>query len=346
VAIIEHKNNFDFIRVLAASLVIFSHQYGLSGLSEPEVFPGFSYGGIGVLIFFSLSGYLVSQSWDRDPHLIRFATKRVLRIFPGLICVTLLMALVLGPIVTTLPRADYFGSGKIFGYVIKTIGLYSPDRLPGVFETHPIPTINSSLWTIPVEIKWYQFVAFLGLFGVLRTRFVLPAMIIVLMICRFIVPFPQSHHVLLEFGIFFLSGMAMYVCRKDIEHHASVLGPVLAGAAAVFWLLRLEYLAIALILPFIVITFGSMRTPGFSRFGEYGDLSYGLYIYAFPVQQFVIWLHLTNKHALLVNSCVSVCMIVVLAWLSCHLIEQPAMKLKGRFSVPSRRRVRQGSGTS
>lgn len=72
----EHTNNFDFIRLAAALMVLVSHQFALQGLSEPVLKGLHSLGGVGVLVFFSISGYLVAQSWLNDPHWLRFATKR------------------------------------------------------------------------------------------------------------------------------------------------------------------------------------------------------------------------------------------------------------------------------
>lgn len=323
-----HSNNFDFVRVLAASLVIVSHQYGLMGLGEPEAFPGFSYGGIGVLIFFSLSGYLVAQSWDRDSNLFRFTVKRALRIFPGLICVTLLMALIMGPRVSSLDAQTYFAGPEVWRFITHTIGLWDmPDRLPGVFTTNHVGTVNSSLWTIPVELKWYGFLAFLGLLGVFRVRFALPAMIVVLALCRFVLPFPGAHHVLLEFGLCFMSGMAMHVCRADIERYRQQIQATLACAAVALWLLKMEYFAVVVALPYLVVTVGTARTAVLRRFGRFGDLSYGLYIYAFPIQQTII--HSSHNTApFWLNLVASSAAIAILAFLSWHLIESPALELK------------------
>jgi peptidoglycan/LPS O-acetylase OafA/YrhL len=92
-------------------------------------------------------------------------------------------------------------------------------------------------------------------------------------------------------------------------------------------------------LPFVVVTLGSMSSPVLSRFGRFGDLSYGLYIYAFPIQQTII--HSShNTQPLSVNLIASAAAITVAAWFSWHLIEQPAMGLKrfmGKRDAPSRR---------
>ncbi|MDR5772068.1 MULTISPECIES: acyltransferase [unclassified Caballeronia] len=339
-----HSNNFDFIRVVAASLVIFSHQYGLMGLGEPAVFGGFSYGGLGVLIFFSISGYLVSQSWDRDPHVPRFALKRILRIFPGLICVALLMTFIMGPRATTLSHTEYFQSPETWDFLFGTATLWNlTDKLPGVFVGLHHPTVNSSLWTVPLELKWYGFLAVLGLFGSLRHRYVLPVTLLVLALCRFVLPIEAARHPLMDFGLCFMFGATMHVCRADIERYRSIVGPVLGCAAVGFWLLRNEYFALVIALPYVVVTFGNMSTPFVRRFGRFGDLSYGLYIYAFPIQQLII-LHWNNSKPVWFNLMLSFVAISVMAFLSWHLVENPAMSLK-RF-LGKRRSTAMGSAAA
>lgn len=99
---LHKQNNFDFIRVVAALCVVCSHQFALNGLREPSVLNVHSLGGFGVLLFFSISGFLVMQSWAADPNVFRFGARRFLRIWPGFAVVITLTALVLGPCISTL----------------------------------------------------------------------------------------------------------------------------------------------------------------------------------------------------------------------------------------------------
>ncbi len=85
------------MRLLAAGMVLYSHQFALTGRAEPRPFGLLTMGTFGVLVFFAISGFLVAQSWDRDPHILRFAAKCFLRVWPGLAAVTLVAALVVGP---------------------------------------------------------------------------------------------------------------------------------------------------------------------------------------------------------------------------------------------------------
>ncbi len=102
-------NRFDILRLIAAWLVLFSHCYPLGGRPGGEPLASTlgidTLGGVGVSIFFVLSGYLVTLSLERSPSLLEFARRRALRIYPALVVICLLCVLVLGPLMTTWPQA-------------------------------------------------------------------------------------------------------------------------------------------------------------------------------------------------------------------------------------------------
>jgi len=155
-------NNLDAVRLAAAWLVLYGHAFIFLGLPEPLFLSWLPLGPLGVLIFFTISGYLVSQSWARDPSLPRFLARRALRIFPALAVCTLLSVLVLGPLLTTLPLADYFASPHTVGY-LRNIALYIGYYLPGVFEHNRVANaVNGSLWSLPVEFAMYLVIAAVG----------------------------------------------------------------------------------------------------------------------------------------------------------------------------------------
>lgn len=146
------KPIFDILRLTGAALVIFGHSYALLGQRVPSMF-GQQPHVVGVKLFFLVSGFLITASWLRDPHLVRFVVKRLLRVMPALIAVVALTALVLGPIIST--DAAYFESPKVWTYVWRNIALLPYHELPGVFEGNPHPVVNGSLWTLPVEAFCY-----------------------------------------------------------------------------------------------------------------------------------------------------------------------------------------------
>lgn len=218
----HHKNNFDFVRVMAAFCVIVSHQFALTGATEPTVLNVHSLGGFGVLIFFSISGYLVAKSWDMDPNAFRFLTKRFLRIWPALAIVILLSALLLGPSFTALSLREYFQHPYFVDY-LNNLRLSLRDQLPMSFSGSPLPyAINGSLWTIPIEVKCYALMGLLGVMGVLRFRWGLLAMTLIAVIAYAVVE-PRGDRIVnalnwrldqrfaFEFSLFFFAGV---LCQK------------------------------------------------------------------------------------------------------------------------------------
>ena len=164
------QNNFEFLRISAALLVLVSHHYPLSNLGEPGLPGVISLGGVAVMVFFSISGFLVTQSWLSDPNAFRFAWRRILRIWPALITVVLLSTLILGPIVTNLTVFDYFAHRATWDY-LRTLIMEIHFPLPGVFTNNPGgSSVNGSLWTIPFEVRCYLFMAIIGITGLLKNK--------------------------------------------------------------------------------------------------------------------------------------------------------------------------------
>ena len=328
------QNNFDFLRITAALLVLISHQFSLTDRPEPSIGDFHSIGGLGVLIFFSISGYLVAQSWERDPAAGRFLLRRFLRIWPGLICVTALAALVLGPIVSTRSVEQYFSDPLVRRY-FASLYMSMQNRLPGVFDSYPAIAnvnnyVNGSLWTLPIEVRWYLGLMLLGVAGWLKRRWLLPTVAVCLAIVVFGVLDAQhssKRSSSFEFGAFFLYGSCLHFYREVIRQHVRMIAIALAVSAAVLLGIGHGYAALLLVLPPAVVVVGTASTPVIRRFGRFGDVSYGLYIYAFPVQQTLILLFGREwpLPALLLASAVCT---LVLACLSWHLVERPALGLK------------------
>ena len=117
---------FDGIRLISAFLVLFSHCYVLTGQGAEEPLLRFTHGGVGfgevaVYIFFAISGYLVTQSWFRDPSIKRFLVRRLLRILPALIFVIVASALIVGALMTALSLSDYFSRYDTWSYLSKIL---------------------------------------------------------------------------------------------------------------------------------------------------------------------------------------------------------------------------------
>jgi peptidoglycan/LPS O-acetylase OafA/YrhL len=331
----RHTNNLDALRFGAAGMVILGHAYVLLGFepATPHLF-GVGIDRLGVYVFFTISGYLITKSWLRRPNWGSYFAARALRIFPGLIVVTLLTMFVLGPIVTTVARADYFAAPATWRYLLNA-ALSPVYGLPGVFETLPYPSaINGSLWTLPVEFSCYVLVPLILILPkVLR----LPGAIafgVLSAIGIFTVqtPYPVWGFVLpqaFEPWIYFAAGM---VCALALQGRAFRLD------VAVFALFVLAVASATepqigrvlswFVLPYAILGLGLASTPVLRRASRFGDFSYGLYIYAFPVQQLLI--HVVGVHSLAWNVPAVVLGTLVLSIASWWLVESPSLRLKVR----------------
>lgn len=306
-------NSFDWLRLLAAAMVIHHHVYPLSGRAPPAFFAT-DYGALGVGIFFVISGYLISGSLARSASLSDYVKKRLLRIGPGLIVSLLVTALVLGATVTTLPLAAYLSSPQVWLYIVKNALLYPVDyALPGVFASNPFPAVvNGSLWTLRLEFSCYLALAGLAAIKLLRPRVVtvlLLAAATALVALRLVWP-PEAGWLRLADvavlnGFLFLGGVWLHLHGKAPPWWA------LAGS-----LLLLATPMWALGLPAVVLGLGRLAAPKLPA-----DLSYGLYIYAFPLQQVLA----ANGMLTLWTSMAATLPFAAASW---FLVEKPALRFK------------------
>lgn len=315
-------NNFDLIRLGAAVAVVVSHAYPLSeGAGTPEPLAELSghqasLGGVAVITFMALSGYLVTSSALRSPSLARFLAARVLRIYPALLAVVLLTVVVVGPMLTT--ATDYLQS-ETGRYLLNATGLRVTYTLPGLFVDNPYPAaVNGSLWTLEYELAMYALVA-AGLgFGILRLGAILPLWIAALAFTAIAPSEPWAY-----FALAFLSGGVIVLARIPMRAAAAAvcaLAIILATAAGVGMTLVLATCGAYLL---VWLATSTRPIPITDRIG---DLSYGTYLWAFPVQQTVALV--TGSVAWWANAGLSLPIILALAALSWHLVERPALTWK------------------
>ncbi|MEP6655965.1 MAG: acyltransferase [Betaproteobacteria bacterium] len=169
----DRDNNFNVMRFVAASLVVLSHSYALSGRGAKEPLARtveiLDFATLAVIIFFVISGFLVTRSAHFAPTLGSFIRARFLRIWPGLVVTALLSVFVLGPIATVLPLRDFFHDSQTWKYLASIPILDVGHGLPGVFIGNPMSGgVNGSLWTIQVEAWLYAVVAVLLVFRILQ----------------------------------------------------------------------------------------------------------------------------------------------------------------------------------
>jgi peptidoglycan/LPS O-acetylase OafA/YrhL len=340
------ENNFDFIRFVAAVLVIITHSQALLGLGGEDLLSAYSRGTmlfsqLGVLTFFIISGYLIAQSLSNSGSYRRYLWRRTLRILPGLAVVMLLIVFVLGPIVTTLPLHAYFSSSETYAALI-SISMYRLHLfLPGVFKDNPEGgAINGSLWTLAYEFSLYILLLIAFVLGLFKHRVVIVILWLLLFAIRLYLrdkyyiysygtPYLLNLNIryAMEFCFYFGAGVLYFLYREQIQYRAWIfIVALLVIILTVFFNVTFGRLTYYICLPYMVFYLAFLPGP-FRQFGRYGDFSYGLYIYAYPVQQTIV--HYTHARIglmpMIIASLVCTFPLAVLSW---HVVEKRALQFK------------------
>lgn len=331
-----HANSLDALRLVAAGMVLYSHQFALLGLPEPLFTPWNSFGDAGVAIFFFLSGCLVWASWSRDPNPTRFFQRRALRIFPALWVLCLVSVLVLGPLVSVLPVGVYFGSLDTWRY-LGTAFLVSSKTLPGLFPQNAFPfVVNGSLWTLPVEFLCYVSVAVVGVvaMGWAHARLSVGAMVSIAALAVVLVASYGSRvtgpHFIphLEMVALFWFGALYAQCLSATPHRAGWVMAVLALVAYAMLGPRSMERAVLLLCAGLLVHLARLSPVGARLTEPLGDLSYGVYIFAFPVQQIGAHFGRGQDWSVHTHLALSGLTTLALAYLSWHAVEKPALRFK------------------
>jgi len=337
------QNNFDALRLLAATAVVFSHSFLIAeGAQDHEWLIWLTgnqsiLGLVGVFVFFAISGFLVTQSFEETGDPWRFLAKRALRIFPGLFVATLLSAFVLAPLATTLWPGAFLSRPEPYEYVVgNTLLDQTVHELPGVmFVNNPVGLeINGSLWTLRLEFAMYLMVLVLGVLRLLTVPIAILLLAFGMACLHFEMLYPLEKwgwffQLLSGWGWlvgFFAAGMVLYKLRYTRVFDGRVALLALAGLVLSVPLRQFIllfplfgcYLALWLAL--------TPRLPVIPA-ARFGDLSYGIYIYGWPVEQGVVWL-LGGRAAWWQIFLLALPAAAGLAFLSWHLVERPALRLK------------------
>ncbi len=337
-------NNFDIIRILFAWLVIISHAYILSGSKQCDWiceathhYINFSY--FGVKGFITISGFLIFKSLQRSPNPLDYLWKRVIRIYPGLIIV---LGLSIGmAYLIYQPGNDYFNfKTEATNYFLNNLTLYHNQwRIHGVLDNNPNTAINGSLWTMGFEFFFY-----LVLLIIFPFRSYKNFIAILLLIGIAILLYGNLYHIndlravdfklrvdfIFELGVFFLIGSFWALIDWSLlkyDMHLFIVACVwmvivIGGKMNPIWL--------CLAWPYIVLYIGQKTSPfaGWIH-RNLEDPSYGIYLYAFPVQQMLIYFFKPSVGVLLWSSTVIAFALGIVSW---KWIEKKILKLKDLFA--------------
>jgi len=343
-----HRNSLDFARFVLASLVLFSHHYGLSGFAAPKVpLLDISWGRFAVFAFFAISGFLMYRSLARNNDVWFYFTSRLLRIVPNLVLAVILSSLLLMIIFSNYQNVQahlYYIRKDAFSFIAE------PSYwIEGIFTDRPDRGVNGSLWTLQYEFFMYILIFFV---------FLLPKRAIgwglILIVAVFSVPALQSLHASQRIATFHVSVGDFWKCGFHfmtgalIAHFwpalwskkliaiiaATTIFAALAIAAPAMrsWMLALVWLPLLLL----------CMSPIASGFSRFGDASYGVYIYAFPIQQVAIIM----IPGFLVSMAVSFVLTVAVGYACWHGLEQRCLSMRSDLSLRWRTASRRLAGST
>lgn len=333
----NRNNNFDFLRFFAAALILYGHCYPLLGVEINETVKNLVNMCAALPIFFIISGFLITKSWNDNPNFFIYIKKRLLRIYPALICMFLFVIFIVGPLACIYDFKDYFIEHKAYKYLIQNISLTSiKDNLPGVFLNNPMKgPVNGSLWTLPVEFFMYLMVALFGITKLFKKKHFFPILLCLFFLLHcYVYPLSDNQTKFLwltgsrfvELGLFFFIGSAFYFYRDKIKFSLNIfllfLFLYIAGFSTNYGTL-ISFLTF----PYIVLYIAYIHTPILNKWGKYGDFSYGIYIYAFPIQQLLVYYFkdYLNIPIFFISSFMLTLFVSAISW---HIVEKNALKLK------------------
>lgn len=338
-------NSYGVIRVVAAVLVIWTHSYAVvlgEDASEPlRDLTGYSLGSHAVNIFFSLSGFMVASSWERSRDVVDFVLARILRIMPALVCVCAAIVIVSGLFLTSVSAGEYWTVANIGPFLARSLLIFSSETtLAGVFEDNPWPGIlNIPIWTIRYEVICYvSLIIFMLALGFLKagagTRRLLLAVILGVSCVLLLLPEMTGHSELATrlarlFFAFYLGVTAWFErdrIRLSLPWLLAVWIP-LAFCLASGSLLKLPLGMVAV--AYLGFWLGSFQAGWLQEAADRTDLSYGIYVWGFFLQQCLI--SFFPGQGVFANAISATILAALVAWFSWTFVERPALNLRFRL---------------
>lgn len=333
----NRTNNFNLLRLTFAVLVLLSHSFELvDGDRSRElltsVFHTLTFGELAVDGFFLLSGYLIVQSWQLSPRIDSFLKKRILRIYPGFIVASIICTFVVAPLGSILESYPF--RFTTWQFVENTLNFGNP--LTGeIFLGQYYPQVNGVLWTISWEAKCYIAVLAIGLVGGVKNRRIwlgLTLAALMVFLC-------QKFGLVLKvngsafaredaarFASLFFVGGSFYLYRDKIKFEKMQLVASTLLLVGLMFNNHVAELALAIFGGYLLFYFAFMPSPFLSGFLKFPDVSYGVYLYGWPIQKLVLWYFPSTQPWTLFAF--SSCAALVCGLISWYVIEKPFLKLK------------------
>ena len=331
--------------MFAAFCVFVSHELGMAGYAEPALGPlGITLSSTGLYIFFALSGYLIFKSLDRDPRPHRFLTARALRIVPASV-VNTLFCVIFGAAITSLPQNAYWSDPQTWRYLAHNFFIVTTPTqlfLPGTFAEARWPVVNGSIWTIKYEVLCY--LAVLIAYWATPTRVMARRTLLGFATAGLLAAYlyhiatqpnpegadfygPFNAFNTLRFSMTFAAG-ALYAAAEPLGDRGRIAALSVPALLILFGPTPdFGRAGIILLLVLFVVEVGKTPVLFSSTYERIGDLSYGTFLYAYPVQN-LITLRFFDGHNLLAVIGLASASILACAFLSWRLIERPSLRFR------------------
>lgn len=335
-----HDNFFTPLRLLFATLVVVGHTFSVAlrdANAEPHVFFIYTFSYLAVNLFFVASGFLVTKSMLYRKQKAEFTSARFLRIYPGLFVHVLFVMFVIGPIGTSLPLLEFMTNPQFFLQPVFVLTFFETNMImPGMFESNADPVGSAPLWTLRYEILAYIGTLLAFSLGFMKQRwmllaqFVLPTLAWIAAISTgFYDNIPATFQSLLRFGVAYGLGAAIFGYKDKISFNLlGLIGTIIL--AVITQSTVLAEVTVNIMLAYMIFFFAYIEAPKLKWMQGINDLSYGIYIYHWCVMQTIFMFFpgfgVTTLFA------TTMLITTVLAALSWHFVEKPALKNKKAFA--------------
>lgn len=334
------------VRWIAALFVMTGHMYCLLLYNPPIVLWNLVHR-LGIISFFVIGGYLVTGSWAREQRWRDYMLKRIVRIFPPLIFFVIIVACILGPLLSNLSVSEYFSNKLFYKYLTNNI-LFINYTLPGVFQENPYPNvINGSIWSLPIEFFMYFIIPFFYKIGKQNYRI---NIFIVLLICILSIIkrlfYPSFYFVIygvdigsmIEVVPFYFIGMLIYVLHENnkikLYFNNSLIYVIFALSIIWTGITQLGVLIISFIaIPYVIFGIATIKKNKISTFLSKYEITYGIFLYGFFIQQCVIYFN--NKYnyqfPFLILFLISIVLTIIVSMCSYFYVEKPIIEWSKKF---------------
>ncbi|QDY40432.1 acyltransferase family protein [Candidatus Pantoea soli] len=335
----NEKNNFDIVRLSLAFIVMLVHSAEVTRNADIRFLAHFLNSDFAVKGFFAISGFLIAKSYLRSKSLTSYFVKRAQRILPAYIFV-IVMCFAIGMCLTTLPLMDFLKNKETLKYLVANFTFlnFIQPSLPGVFTDNPNQPMDGSLWTIKAELTLYVLLPFIV--PLLKKSPLKVWGVIFVISCAWFFYFTAVYtgakadtlakqFIALSSYFFFGSLLAVHQPTFDRLKEITIVSLVLF---LLFKNTNYAFIIEPVAFSSVVILFSTNLCKEI-KISQYGDLSYGMYLYHWPIIQVLQHFGVFDTNAFL-GLLMVIVLTLALAWLSWHLLESRFLK-RAHHAQPS-----------